>query len=113
VGRPCATLVASVARGEAGQHTARAILYEPTGAPFRDRARDSIVPIGASQPGMARCTVRADDAVPGVYELDVVAPPRSGTTATVRAQLAPLTLADREATNPGPAIVSGRVTPAL
>src|SRR5207253_5238172 len=65
------------------------------------------------QPGTARFTVRADDAVPGVYELDVVAPPRSGATATVRAQLAPLTLADREATNPGPAIVSGRVTQAL
>ena len=113
VAQPGATLVTSVTLADSGQQTARAILYEPNGAPFRDLARDSIVPIGGSQPGTARFTVRADDAVPGVYELDVVAPPRSGATATVRAQLAPLTLADREATNPGPAIVSGRVTQAL
>src|SRR5437763_1157623 len=113
VAQPGATLVTSVTLADSGQQTARAILYAPNGAPFRDLARDSIVPIGGSQPGTARFTVRADDAVPGVYELDVVAPPRSGATATVRAQLAPLTLADREATNPGPAIVSGRVTQAL
>src|SRR5213594_3216876 len=111
--QPGATLVASVTLADSGQQTARAILYEPNGAPFRDLARDSIVPIGGSQVGTARFIVRAEDAVAGVYELDVVAPPRSGATATVRAQLAPLTLADREATNPGPAIVSGRVTQAL
>ena len=69
--------------------------------------------IGGSQAGTARFAVRAEDAVAGVYELDVVAPPRSGAVATVRAQLAPLTLADREATNPGQGIVSGRVTQTL
>src|SRR3989449_3942664 len=105
-----ATLVATVTLADSGQQTAKAILYEPNGAPFRELARDSIVPIGGSQVGTARFVVRAEDAVAGVYELDVVAPPRSGAVATVRAQLAPLTLADREATNPGPARVSGRVT---
>jgi len=113
VAKPGATLVATVTLPDSAQHTAKAILYEPNGAPFRELARDSIVPIGGSQVGTARFAVRAEDAVAGVYELDVVAPPRSGTVATVRAQLAPLTLADREATNPGQAIVSGRVTQVL
>src|SRR5207248_1873757 len=35
----------------------------------------------------------AEDLVPGVYELDVVAPPLSGVTATVRAALAPWAVA--------------------
>jgi len=108
-----ATLVATVTLADSGQQTAKAILYEPNGAPFRELARDSIVSIGGSQVGTARFVVRAEDAVAGVYELDVVAPPRSGAVATVRAQLAPLTLADREATNPGPASVSGRLTQTL
>jgi hypothetical protein len=113
VAQPGATLVATVTLPDSAQQTAKAILYEPNGAPFRELARDSIVPIGRSQVGTARFAVRAEDAVAGVYELDVVAPPRSGAVATVRAQLAPLTLADREATNPGQAIVSGRVTQVL
>ncbi|PYO99104.1 MAG: hypothetical protein DMD60_02470 [Gemmatimonadetes bacterium] len=113
VAPPGATLVASVTLADSGQQTAKAILYEPNGAPFRELSRDSIVPIGGSQPGTARFVVRAEDAVAGVYELDVVAPPRTGVVATVRAHLAPLTLADREATNPGQASVSGRVTQVL
>jgi subtilisin family serine protease len=113
VAQPGATLVATVTLADSGQQTAKVILYEPNGAPFRELARDSIVPIGGSQVGTARFAVRGEDAVAGVYELDVVAPPRSGAVATVRAQLAPLTLADREATNPGQAIVSGRVTQVL
>ena len=113
VAQPGTTLVATITLADSSQQTARAILYEPNGAPFRELARDSIVPIGGSQAGTARFVVRAEDAVVGVYELDVVAPPRSGAVATVRAQLAPLTLADREATNPGQAVVGGRVTPAL
>ena len=113
VAPPGATLVATVTLADSGQQTAKAILYEPNGAPFRALARDSIVPLGGSQVGTARFVVRAEDAAAGVYELDVVAPPRSGAVATVRAQLAPLTLADREATNPGPAIVSARVTQVL
>ena len=113
VAQPGATLVASVGLADSGQQTAKAILYEPNGAPFRELARDSIVAIGGSQVGTARFVVRAEDAVAGVYELDVVTPPRSGAVTTVRAQLAPLTLADREATNPGQGIVSGRVTQTL
>jgi hypothetical protein len=108
-----ATLVASVTLPDSGQQTAKVILHEPNGAPFRDLARDSIVPIGGSQAGTARFVVRAEDAVKGTYELDVVAPPRSATTATIRAQLAPLVLTDREATNAGPGSVSGRITATL
>jgi len=37
--------------------------------------------------------VRAEDAVAGVYELDVYAPPLQSATADVRAELAPVTLA--------------------
>src|SRR5213078_1928057 len=44
-------------------------------------------------PGTARFVVDAEDLVPGVYELDVVAPPLSGVTATVRAALAPWAIA--------------------
>ena len=108
-----ATMVATVTLPDSGQQTAKAILYEPNGAPFRELARDSIVPLGGSQAGTARFVVRAEDALAGVYELDVVAPPRAGAVATVRAQLAPLGLGDREAANPGPAMVAGRLTQAL
>jgi len=57
--------------------------------------------------------VGAEDLVPGVYELDVVAPPVSGVTATVRAELAPLMLGDTEAFNPGQKAVGGHVAIAL
>jgi subtilisin family serine protease len=113
VPQPGATLVATATLPDSARQTAKVILYEPNGAPFRDLARDSIVPIGRSQAGTARFVVRAEDVVAGVYELDVVAPPRSAAVASVRAQLAPLLLADREAANPGPASVSGRVTQTL
>lgn len=113
VPQPGSTLVASVTLPDSGLQTAKVILHEPNGAPFRDLARDSIVPIGGSQAGTARFVVRAEDAVAGTYELDVVAPPRSVTTATVRAQIASLTLADREAANPGNGSVTGRANAVL
>jgi len=51
--------------------------------------------------------------VPGVYELDVIAPPLSGVNATVRAEVAPLTLSGSEASNPGSGTAGGRVTAVL
>ena len=110
---PGTTLVASVTLPDSVQQSAKVILSEPNGAPFRDLARDSIVSIGGPQPGTARFVVRAEDAMAGSYELDVVAPPRSATSATVRAQLASLTLADGEATNSGAANASGRLSATL
>jgi len=56
--------------------------------------------------------VRAEDQVPGVYELDVFGPPLAGATVNVRAALSPLALTETggrvEAANPGGESVSGR-----
>jgi hypothetical protein len=74
---------------QAQQATVR--LYEPNGAPARSALDD--IDIGHEQPGSAVITVRAEDMVPGVYELDVFAPPLAAVTATVRADLGPVALA--------------------
>ena len=110
-----ATLEASVVIPDSAAQTAKVSLHEPDGLPFRDVAPDSVVRIGRTQPGTARFVVRAEDVVPGVYELDVVAPPVSGqsVTITVRAELAPLVLEDAEMLNPGQTTVGGRVAAAL
>ena len=57
--------------------------------------------------------VRAEDLVPGVYELDVIAPPLSGVSVTARAEVAPLLLSDTEASNAGGATAGARVTRTL
>ncbi|MGH7547855.1 MAG: S8 family serine peptidase [Gemmatimonadales bacterium] len=106
VARPGATLVARVTLPDSATQSATARLYEPSGQPFRD-ADD--VPMGRDDPGTAQFVVRAEDLVPGVYELDVVAPPLSGVTATVRADMSALALADAEARNAGAASASGRL----
>jgi FAD/FMN-containing dehydrogenase len=51
------------------------------------------VTIGQEDPGTASLTVRAEDLVTGVYEIDVIAPPLASATATVRADLGPVALA--------------------
>jgi hypothetical protein len=57
--------------------------------------------------------VRSEDLMPGVYELDVFAPPLAGATVTVRAELAPLGLdasnGELEVANTGTPTVAGRV----
>src|SRR5207253_2246842 len=85
---PGATLSAAVTLPDSATQTATAYLFEPNGAPFRGTGHDSVVSLGGTLPGTARLVVDAEDLVPGVYELDVVAPPLSGVTATVRAALA-------------------------
>src|SRR5207247_1657059 len=60
-----------------------------------------------------------EDLVPGVYELDMFAPPLTGVTATARAALAPVDLAEAgaggslEAANPGTATAPGRAVVTL
>ena len=88
---PGATLTATVTLPDSSVQTATAYLFEPNGAPFRGMGHDSVVSLGGTLPGTAGFVVGAEDLVPGVYELDVVAPPLSGVTATVRAALAPWT----------------------
>src|SRR5207245_7249559 len=75
--------------------------------------------------GTAGCTVslqvRAEDFVPGTYELDITAPPLVGVTANVRAAVAAVALTPAmegggrglEATNPGGASAQLRTGVAL
>ena len=111
---PGATLQATVSLPDSVERRATARLYEPNGQPFRDGEE---VALGRSDPGTARFTVRAEDLVPGVYELDVFAPPLSGVTATTRAALAPVNLAESagglEASNSGTATAVVRATVTL
>jgi tripeptidyl-peptidase II len=114
VAQPGATLDASVTLPDSAQQGATARLYEPGGQPFRDAEE---IAIGHTQPGTARFVVRADDLVPGVYELDVYAPPLTGAVVTVRASLAPLALSEGsalvEATNAGAETAGGRARASL
>ena len=86
-----ATLRVTVTLPDSQAQQATVRLYEPNGAPARSALDD--IDIGQEQPGSAVITVRAEDMVPGVYELDVVAPPLTTVTATVRADLGPVALA--------------------
>ena len=103
------TLEASVTLPDSVQQTATARMYEPNGQPFRDGEE---LALGRTDPGTVRFVVRAEDQVPGVYELDVFAPPLAGATVNVRAALSPLALTEAagrvEAANPGSESVSGR-----
>ncbi|HVH08938.1 MAG TPA: S8 family serine peptidase [Gemmatimonadales bacterium] len=117
---PGTTLAATVTLVDSGTQTATAYLFEPNGAPFRGVGHDSVVSLGGREPGTGRFVVSADDVVPGVYELDVVAPPTAGVTATVRAALAPWSVAVSggtagagralELSTAGPETAAGRVT---
>jgi tripeptidyl-peptidase II len=79
----------TVPDSQAQQATVR--LYEPNGAPARSAPED--IQIGQEDAGSAVVTVRAEDVVAGVYEIDVIAPPLAATTVTVHADLGPVALA--------------------
>ena len=102
---------------DSAAQTATAYLFEPNGAPFRGTGHDSVVSLGGTLPGTARFVVDAEDLVPGVYELDVVAPPLSGVTATVRGTLAPWAIAPAaagiEASTAAPEAAAGHATATL
>src|SRR5439155_298369 len=112
-----ATLSAAVTLPDSAAQTATAYLFEPNGAPFRGTGHDSVVSIGGTRPVTARLVVEAEDLVPGVYELDVVAPPLSGVTATVRGTLAPWAIAPAaagiEASTAAPEAAAGHATATL
>jgi subtilisin family serine protease len=109
--QPGATLRATVVLPDS-QQQATIRLYEPNGAPARSAPDE--VEVGAEAGGTAIVAVRAEDLVPGVYELDVVAPPLAGVTVTVRAELGPVALVPApgglEASSVRPGSVTGRVT---
>ena len=112
-----ATLSAAVTLPDSAAQTATAYLFEPNGAPFRGIGHDSVVALGGTLPGTARFVVSAEDLVPGAYELDVVAPPLSGVTVTVRAALAPWAIGAAapgiEASTTGPETAVGHATTTL
>ncbi|PYP59186.1 MAG: hypothetical protein DMD40_03595 [Gemmatimonadetes bacterium] len=85
------TLRATVTLPDSLAQQATVRLYEPNGEPARSAPED--IDLGQQQRGSAVITVRAEDVVPGVYELDVVAPPLTAATVTVRAELGPVALA--------------------
>src|SRR6266545_3444159 len=89
-----ATLRASVTLPDSLGQQATVRLYEPNGAPARTAPDD--IEIGEQQQGTAVISVRGEDIVPGVYELDVIAPPLAATTVTARAELGPVALAVTE-----------------
>jgi hypothetical protein len=84
-------------------------LYQPGGRPVPD---SSAVELGRA----ARLEVPAEDATPGVYELDLVATPFAPVTASVRAEVSPLELepaSGLEARNPSSQTVAGVLHEAL
>ena len=91
VAQPGATLRATVTLPDSQTQQATVRLYEPDGAPARSAQQDIDIG-GAEEPGSAVVTVRGEDLVPGVYELDVIAPPLTATSATVHADLGPVAL---------------------
>jgi hypothetical protein len=94
VPRSDATLGVTVTLPDSQAQQATVRLYEPNGAPARSAPED--VTIGQEDAGSAVITVRAEDMVAGVYELDVIAPPLTAATVTVRADLGPVALAPTE-----------------
>src|SRR2546425_828826 len=114
VARPGATLRVAVTVPDSAQQRASVRLYEPDGQPFRDAEE---IDVGRGGGGTARITVRAEDLVPGVYELDVTAPPLGGATVTARAELGPVDVAPGagglELSDPGTASATVRLTQAL
>jgi hypothetical protein len=107
------TLHVTVVLPDSLRQSALVNLYEPNGQPFRDGAERAI---GDKEGGTARFAVRAEDLVPGVYELDVIASPSQPVTVSVSAEVGPLSLAGGaagtalEAANSLPATVRGQPT---
>jgi subtilisin family serine protease len=113
--QPGATLRATVTLPDSQQQRATVRLYEPNGAPARSAPQD--VEVGGEDGGTAVVTVRGEDLLAGVYELDVVAPPLAMVTATVRAELGAVALVPAgsglEASSVQAATATGRVTHVL
>ena len=107
VSTPGTTLSIAV-RGSGPTDAASVHLYEPPGRPFRDGGTAETGP--ASAP-WAAFRVRGEDLIPGVYELDVTAPPLAPTMVDVHAELSPAALEPTasgvEISNPTPATIDG------
>jgi len=119
---PGTTLGVMVSLPDSEKESALVKLCEPSGQPARALG-DRDVPVGGTAGGTVSLQVRAEDFVPGTYELDITAPPLSGVTAVVRAAVAPVALTPGredgggarglEALNPGGASAQLRTGVAL
>lgn len=65
-------------------------LFEPTAQPQRS---ESAIEIGGQLPATGELLVRADDVIPGVYEVVLVAPPTRAATVELTAELSPFAVA--------------------
>ena len=109
---PASTLTVSVTVADSAQH-ATLKLYEPTGQP--SRATEDDRQVGGEDGRNAVLEIRAEDFVPGVYELDIVAPYQGSATVGVRAEVGPVAIAPGgnasgggELTDPGQSDVTAR-----
>jgi len=89
-----ATLRATVTLPDSQSQQAIVRLFEPNGEPARSAPDD--IYLGQGEAGTAVVTVRAEDVVPGVYELDVIAQPVAAAVLTTRAELGPVALARKQ-----------------
>ncbi len=103
--QPGATLRATVTVPDSQAQEATVRLFEPNGQPARSAPDD--IEIGEQQRGTATVIVRAEDMVPGVYELDVVAPTLAATAVTVRADLGPVALGTTQQALEATSVVTG------
>jgi hypothetical protein len=78
------------ARVPDGEQPLSLYLFEPTAQPQRS---ESVVEIGGPRPATGELFVRADDMVPGVYEVVLVAPPTRAVTVELSAEPSPLGIA--------------------
>ncbi len=93
VPRDGATLDVAVTLTDGEQHAA-VRLYDPAAQPIGPE-----LPLGGEHPSTARYSVTSDESHTGVWELDVMAPPYSGTTCTADARIAALSLNGTEDVN--------------
>lgn len=114
--RPGATLRITVTLPDSSGEDAIVRLYEPGGQPARSAPEDILLG-GDDAVGTASISVRAEDFVPGTYELDVLTLSTEGATLRVRAERAALELAAGtsgvELSNSGSASVAARVGQSL
>ncbi len=93
-----ATLQVVVTLPDSLAQAATVRLFEPNGQPLRGVEEIALGQWeGENAPGTARLEVRAEDLVPGVYELTVTAAPVGAATVGVRAELGPVAIAGLEA----------------
>ena len=112
VARPGATLRVTVTLPDSSGEDAIVRLFEPGGQPARSAPEDILLG-GDDGVGTANIVVRAEDFVPGTYELDVLTLSQDGATLRVRAERASLELAagadGMELSNAGSGSVAARV----